>query len=412
VQITQRCLSAEEVLEAVERRAVDVVLAAFDLHRLGTLALAELESSRTPLVILAPDPAEPRWETLRGIVLPLDADADLVLRALHAAVRGELLAPELGVARQRLGEPSSADATLPLSRSPVRDDQTASSTVIAVASGPGSPGRSTVALNLAAALGAVASTVLVDLDVAGPSVAALLDADPTRNLYMIAHEEPEANWEWDRVIQGEVQPLHRRSPHAVVLCGVPKPDMRTRLSRPFLERLLASLEHRYEFVILDVGTELLGAEGSLHRAALALSQQVLVVCATDVVGLWRARVALELLDTHVQISPSRVALVLNKYDPRHHHARGEIEFALGRPAAAIVPFDHRGVERALAARHPVVLETHSRAARALLDFAERVHGGKVVLPPEPDRAGGRAWFRWAPRRTPRAQATPGAAGDR
>lgn len=410
VQIAQRCLSAEEVLEAVKRRAVDVVLAAFDLHRLGTTALAELESTRTPLVILASDPEEPRWETLRGIVLPLTAEADLVLRALHAAVRGELLAPEPGLARQRLDDVSAEGA--PAALSLPSDEPNAATTVIAVASGPGSPGRSTVALNLAAALGAVAPTALVDLDVAGPSLAALLDADPTRNLYMIAHAEPEANWEWDRVIQGEVQPLDPRSPRAAVLCGIPKPDMRTRLSRPFLERLLAGLRRRYDFVILDVGAELLGAEGSLHRAALALSQQVLMVCSTDVVGLWRARVALELLDTHVQISPSRVALVLNKYDPRHHHTRGEIEYALGRPAAAMVPFDHRGVERALAARRPIIVETRSRAARALLEFAERVHGGKVVLPPEPEREGGRAWFGWVPRRTPRPQATPGTAADR
>jgi MinD-like ATPase involved in chromosome partitioning or flagellar assembly len=355
------------------------------------LALAELEASRAPLVMLAPDPDEPRWEALRGVVLRLDADPALVRRGLEAAVRGERLQPASS-AQTATGQLPAGPATAKAAEihdAPLAGIDTA--TVIAVASGPGSPGRSTIALNLAAGLGAVEPTVLVDCDLAGPSAAALLDADPSRNLYMIAHDEPEAAWEWDRAIQGEVQPLHPRSPHAAVLCGVPKPDMRARLSRRFLERLVAGLQRRYQFIILDVGPELLGPEGAVHRAALGLSQQVLLVCSTDVVGLWRARYTLGLLETHIQVNPARVALVLNKHDPRHHHTRTEVEWALGLPAAAVIPFDHHGLERALAARAPVVLERRSGAGRALLEFAERVHGGKVVLPPDPERAARRRW---------------------
>jgi Mrp family chromosome partitioning ATPase len=54
--------------------------------------------------------------------------------------------------------------------------------VFAVASGHGAPGRSLVAVNLAATLGAVASMVLVDADLGGSSITAYLDADPTRNV--------------------------------------------------------------------------------------------------------------------------------------------------------------------------------------------------------------------------------------
>ena len=33
--------------------------------------------------------------------------------------------------------------------------------------------------------------MLVDSDLSGPSIAAHIDADPTRNIYMLAHAEPE-----------------------------------------------------------------------------------------------------------------------------------------------------------------------------------------------------------------------------
>ncbi len=378
VRVVERCLSADQLLAAVSAGRADVALVAFDLHRLGTGALSDLESMRLPRVLLVRDPADPRWEAQRGVVLPDNADANLVRRALDAAIRGERLslngavyeaAHEAPQAEQ--AEPSELPSTL---------------SIIGLCSGPGSPGRTTVAINLAAALGAVVPTILVDADLAGPSVAAQLDADPTRNLYMVAHAEPEAAWEWDRAIQGEVQPLDRtRSPYADILCGVPKPDMRGRITRRFVERLVQALQRRYRYVILDTGGELVGPEGSVHRAALSLTQQVLLVCSSDLVGLWRARATLGLLQTHLQISPERVALIVNRHDPRFHHGRTEIEWALGAATAAVVPYDHLGMERALAAQRPAILG-RGAAGKVLLDLAERIHGGKVVLAPEPERA--------------------------
>jgi MinD-like ATPase involved in chromosome partitioning or flagellar assembly len=386
VRVVERCLSADQLLDAATTGRADVALVAFDLHRLGSGALSDLEATRVPRVLLVRDPNDPRWESQRGVVLPIEADADVVRRAVEAAVRGERFS--LNGVTHEVVEPLEAQPG-----QAVTDAPTQTLSVIGICSGPGSPGRTTVAVNLAAALGAVVPTVLVDADLAGPSIAAQLDADPTRNLYMVAHAEPEAAWEWDRAIQSEVQPLDRnRSPHADVLCGVPKPDMRGRITRRFIERLVDSLQRRYRYVILDTGGELIGPEGTVHRAAVGLSQQVLLVCSSDLVGLWRARTTLGLLQTHLQVSLERVALVVNRHDPRFHHGRTEIEWALGAATACVVPYDHLGLERALAAQRPAVLG-RGAAGKALLDFAERLHGGKVVLASGPERADRRRWPR-------------------
>jgi hypothetical protein len=87
----------------------------------------------------------------------------------------------------------------------------------------------------------------------------------------------------------------------------------------------------------------------------------------------------------------RVRLVINRYDRRFHNGRAEIEWALGVPAAALIPQDQTGVQRAIAAQRPVVLDAGSRAGRALLELAERLHAGRLTLAPEVQ--GQRRWGR-------------------
>jgi MinD-like ATPase involved in chromosome partitioning or flagellar assembly len=390
VRVAERCLSADQLLEAVDAGRVDVALVAADLHRLGSGPLAELTAARIPLVLLVADPRDTRWHAQPGVILGLDAEPELVDRGIVAAIRGERLATFETVAPP---PPPVDEPAYEVSA----DDRTGPPSVIAIGSGAGSPGRSTTAVNLATALGAVQPSIVVDVDLASPSIAAMLDADPTRNVYMVAHAEPEAPWEWDRAVESEVQPIdHSRSPYGYVLCGVPKPDMRGRITARFLERLLVALQRRYRYVILDTGAELLGSEGAVHRAALGLSQQVLLVCSADLVGMVRARTSLGLMESHLHIDPSRVALVVNRHDPRFHHGRTEIEWALKASTACFIPYDHLNIERALATQRPAVLQRRGGAGRALLDLAERLHGGKLVLPPEPQAPGRRSGLRLPP----------------
>lgn len=386
--VVARCLSADEIVAALEAGRADAVLVATDLHRLTDSAVAELARSGLPAVLLAPDPVAARWQSFPGHVLPLEADAEQVRQALLAALRGE---------HPGSAAPSSSANVGPIQpRKPTTDVQTAAAlAVLAVAGGHGSPGRTTVAVSLASALGAIAPTILVDADVVGASVAAYLDLDPTRNLYMLAHAEPDTPRDWDRALAEETQPLGPRSPYGVAIVGVPKPELRSAISLRFVERLLPELRQRYRYVVLDVGADLLGAEAAAHRTALTLADQVLLVASTDLVGLWHARQALALCRAHLTIGEERLALILNRHDRRYHHGRTEIEWALGVPAAGVIPYDHRASQRAMLAQQALVFEHRSRAAGQLRDLAERVHGGRISLPPEPTPTG-RGWRRRLP----------------
>ncbi|MFN8472792.1 MAG: P-loop NTPase [Anaerolineae bacterium] len=382
--VVKRCLAAEEILDCARQGHADVLLVAFDLHRLTETILGELSKTRVPLVVLTPYAADEPWRSLQGVVLPVEADATTVQQSLVAAVRGE--------ARSGTQDKALSDLDAPHSNV---DRDVGDATIIAVASGQGSPGRTTIAINLAAALGAVAPTALVDVDLAGPSIAAYLDADPTHNLYMLAHAEPETAREWDYALAQELQPLTPGSPYATVLCGLPKPEMRTRLSSPFFQRLVAELQRRHRYIVLDVGADFLTPDLVLHRTALGMAHNVLLVISTDLVGLWHGRAALGRLQKHVGIDPAQLALVLNRYDHRQHHTRTEIEWVLGVATAAVIPFDPKSVQRAAAAQRPVILERRSPAGRAVLDLAERAHGGQIKLLPDPQGRGHVRWLRWA-----------------
>lgn len=263
--------------------------------------------------------------------------------------------------------------------------------IIAVASGAGSPGRSTVALGLAAALGAVAPTALVDADLAGPSLAALLDADPRHNLFQVAYGQPETPAEWDAELARALQPLGPRSPHGQLLCGLPTAAMRAGVAPAFFGRTIAALGARFRHVVLDLGADLLGTDAALHRIGIGLAGQVLLVTTPDLADLLRARAALGALEGQLGIPPERVALIVNRHDRRRHQGRRVIEWALDRPLAALLPHDHAGAMRAKAARRSLVLDRRSRAGRALLDLAGRIHGGTIDPPREPRRRW-TAWF--------------------
>ena len=375
--VVQRCLSADQLMECVRRERVDAVLVAEGLHRLTVSVLVELSHARISLVLLTSVPDEPRWQASSARCIPLDADPRTVHQMLLATIRGEWPTPS--------SQTPAASAVKPTP--PPLEAPAASLTVMAIASGPGSPGRTTVALNLAAGLGLVAPTVLVDADLSGPSVAAHIDADPTRNLYMLAHAAPESVDEWSDAIERESQPLGGQSVHGVALCGAPKLELRTGITPRFLERLIHELRRRFRYVILDIGAELLTREAAPHRAALQCADQVLLVAAADLVGLWHAGTGLGLMQGQLGIEQERLALVVNRHDRRMHHGSGEIEWAMGQTLAAVIPNDYVAAQRSLAVQRPLVLTGRGPAARSMLDLAERVHGGQIRLPATKARHG-------------------------
>jgi Flp pilus assembly CpaE family ATPase len=402
--VVAQCLAADQLLQAVESRQADAVVVAWSLHRLTDTILHQLERPGVPIVLLVPDPGGERWRGRSGPVIPVDSDAATVRQVVVTAGRGGRVfkrprpAPEPVVLK-----PADTVADAP---------RETPGSVIAVTGGAGSPGRTTVAINLAAALGAAVSTVLVEADLCAPSLAAYLDRDPSRNLCTLAHVVRETPRSWDTALADELQPMGRLSPFGMVLCGPPKREMRSSIVPGFLEQLIVELKHRFRYVVLDVGPELLGLDTAAanHRVALAAAQQVVVVAASDMVGLWHARTALDQLNRHAGIEPRSVNLVLNRHDPRYHHTASEVQWHLGAPIVAVVPVDHHAAQRAIAQQRPLVVDPSGRAGHALRALAERIYAGELRVPMQPARPSRlESWWRSVLRRPAPADSASAAA---
>jgi MinD superfamily P-loop ATPase len=390
LHVVAQCLAADQLLQFVSSRRVEALVVAWSLHRLTDAILDELDRPGVTLVLLVVDPSEERWRRRRGPVLALDAEPEAVHQAIVGARPGARF-PARPVA-----------ASEPVVRKPVDQPEAGPGGVVAVAGGAGSPGRTTLAINLATALGAAAPTVLVELDLCAPAAAAYLDADPSRNLCTLAHAVRDDPHLWGPALGDELQSLFSRSTQAMLLCGPPKREMRTSLGPTLIARLIDELAHRFQWVIIDTGPELIGVEtaAATHRAALARADHVLLVSAADFVGLWHTRTALEQFERLIGIERRRVNVVLNRHDARFHHSRQEVEWHLGAPVVAVIPFDHAGLQRATSEQRPAVLDPSSRSGRAMLTVAEGLHAGRPHVPlPISARARGSWWRRLLRRQT-------------
>lgn len=387
--VIERCKSAEELVERARANRATAVLAAGDLLRAnGGRTLDELRRMRVPLTLLVSDPESARWDHVAGTVVEHDAPPSDVIAAVEAAGRGERRIPS------ELRSRTSPGPTAPeMSQTAGEGTELASgeATIVAVASGAGSPGRTTVALNLGAGLGLVADTVVVDADLFGSSVAWHVNANPSRNLYLLTtaidgRRAPETSHEWERALGQEVQPLDPRCPHGRVLCGIPKPSLRGAITPQFFKRVIAELGRRYRYIVIDVGVNLQGEGGALHRAALGLADHVLLVGAPTIPGLKRLELALRECTENLKLDPVRLAIALNGYDRRRHHSLKEIAWTFQVPIAVVIPPDSDRFERAIDAQTPAIFTPRRRfphfprrpdAARALLELADLVHGNAV-----------------------------------
>lgn len=387
---TEQCLSAVELVDVVRHDRVDAVLVGAGLHRLSPRTIADMGGARMPMVVLAPDPDAPHWSHPNGIVLGPSAQPEQILEALREVLRR----PHAPAPIRGTETGTDRIPTLPATA------RVAECTVYTFAGGPNSPGRTTISEAVATTLSSREPTILVEADLAGARLDARLDADPERNLYVLAtHSTPRTPAQWERELAWATQPLSRHSPHGSLLCGIPKPEMRRAVTTSFFRDLVGQLRRRYRYVVIDTGEDLLGIDTEMHRLAVELADEVVLIVSADVEGLREGRKARRLLLQQLGVTEGRLSIVVNKYDRRHHAGKPDIEEAMEQPVAAYVPWDYEAVERARAAQQSVMLGRNIALRREILSLAERAHGGRIDTSLDSAQPADR--FRWLRARRPR-----------
>jgi MinD-like ATPase involved in chromosome partitioning or flagellar assembly len=320
LRVVRRCVDLADLLAAAASGTARAVLLSADVRRLDRDALSRLAVRGLAVVGLAPDePAERRLRQL-GVLHVLPASAP-------AAAVGDAVVAALGTTPPPAPEEPPADP--------------AGGTVVAVWGPTGAPGRTTLAVNLAAELGAL----LIDADVYGGAVAqalGLLDEAPG----LAAAARLANNGLLDRPALAE---LARAVGPMRVLTGLTRPERWPELRPAAVEVVLDLCRGLSAYTVVDCAFCLDDDETRRNAATLAVlhaADTVLAVGSADPVSLQRLVRALGELTRDADVVVNRVRNGVMPGD-----AKTEIAAALSRYAGvtprAFLPYDVMATDRAL-----------------------------------------------------------------
>jgi Flp pilus assembly CpaE family ATPase len=367
--VTRRCPDLPDLLAAAASGLADVALVCAGLRALDRPALHQLHAHGVAVA---------------GVVAPGDEGAERRLRqlGLDVVVRSDLTSHELDDALGAL-QPQSPQA--PRDVPPAAHDRLVADQdpgrILAVWGPTGAPGRTTVALNLAAELSAWTSVLLVDLDTWGSSIAqslGLLDEAPgvaaaaraadqgTLDLLALARVAPQ--------VTGDLR----------VLTGMPRAQRWTELRAPSVAQVLTVARRLASLVVVDCGFAIEDDEelsydtvaprrNAATLSALEAADDLVVVGAGDPVGLQRLVRAVQDLDGTTSPRPR---VVVNKVRASAVGSRPErrIGEALARFAGlenlTYLPWDQAALDAAMFAGTTLrEAAPQSPLRRALLELA-------------------------------------------
>lgn len=352
--VAGRCLDGASLADRAGSFDYDVALASSALHRLSPATLTAIRESRLPVVLLVPPTDLDRYSDLAHL-MPADSGAAEVATAVQEAwARGASYAPHRSRSRGTVDGPGEMERI-----------DTAKGRVIAVVSGKGAPGVTTVAIGLSAALAESQNTcVLVDADLRGGNVAAYLDLDPRRGLVGLPYAPFES---LGARIEEELQEAAGFS----VLAGIERSYSRSKISADLVLTLMPILKSRFDYVVVDAGEALSWMSARATEAVLRSAKSGLLVTRNDLISIWNARACLHHLRQGLGLDSERVQVVINGRGGHSGYDAGAVQAALSAPVLTTLPEDRRAVNMAIERQLPVTV-SGGRLARELRSLARRL----------------------------------------
>jgi len=380
--VLKRCIDVDEALATSTSGQADAAVVALDAPGLDPTAVDVLHRQGLRVVAVGPDDEAGRTRAARVGVDALVGhdDLDTLTDALEAEGDGSaydglaLDDPEL-VAGSAVGGPPGR--------------------TFAVWGPAGAPGRTTVAVALAATLARRGQrTTLVDADPYGGSVAQQLGVlDEVSGLLSAARLTG------DGALEARLDTVQRAlGDRLTVVTGLPRADRWVEVRAGVIEHLVevvGSLGH----VVVDTGFsleddpsgDLVARPGrnQLTLGAFEVADELLVVGTADPIGL--SRLARGLVDLRELRPGAPVRVVVNRMRPTlgwsERDITGMVEGFARLAGVHFLPDDRAAADRALTTGTSVVEAGESELARALTALTDA-----VVPPPVPRRRGERRRF--------------------
>ncbi|MGO4104830.1 CpaE family protein [Leifsonia sp. YAF41] len=375
--VVARSSTADELVVVLGRTVPDVVLVLAERPTLTAALLAACDERGVRLIALIGSDPGRRHAAALGLYEVLDAEAGWP--AIEAMINAEVPAPDRGVETPAGAFPSPC-------------------TVLAVWGPAGAPGRTTLAINIAAEIAATGHTVaLVDADTYSGSVAATLGMLDEAPGFAAACRLAGA----DALTQSELERIAQRytSSHGAfwVLTGIGRASRWPELSTERITRTLSALRQWVEYVVIDTGFSLESDEelssdlfaprrNAATLTALGAADHVVACGLGDPVGM--ARFLRSWVDLADVLTTRRLTVVMNRVrssavglDPK-----GQILHTLRRfggiDGIVLIPDDQRAVDGAVLSGRPLQDSAPKSPVRASI---RRLVTTEILAAPTPVR---------------------------
>ncbi|MDP3969707.1 MAG: hypothetical protein Q8Q02_15660, partial [Nocardioides sp.] len=347
VVVHKRCVDLPDLLAVAGTGRGDVALVDGELAGLDAAALHHLRKAGLGVLVCAGDPGTAERARNLGAAGVVGPDQDDWPRAVRDAVPAA---------------PAPVEPPDPGAPTPELPEAHRAGEVVVVWGPGGAPGRTTVAVGVAAAAAAPGrASVLLDADPAGGTVAQHLGLlDEVSGVLAAARLGNQGRLDEDRMAACLRTVSPRRGGAVEVLTGFPRPDRWSDLRPGALPDLVGLLRRRGP-VVLDAGAGWAaepdpGLPGrrtreDLVRESVEVADKLVVVGTADPVGLTRLSRCLVGLVEQLPDALERTHVVVNRMRGSlgwgEREIRGMVE-GLGRPAStSFLPEEQQVVDRAL-----------------------------------------------------------------